>query len=207
MDLFTGAEPIAKLADITCFSFYPGKNLGAYGDAGALVTDNQEWADRARIFANHGEARKYEHQVEGINSRLDGIQAGILSVKLKYLNDWTRQRCRNATLYSEKLEKLGVIRPVEIENVKAVYHLYVIRVEAEIRSKLREFLRSNGIATGIHYPIALPFLRPYSYLNHTEAEFPRAFKASNEILSLPMFPELTEVQIEYVVEKLAEFGA
>ena len=139
MDLFTGAEPIAKLADITCFSFYPGKNLGAYGDAGALVTDNQEWADRARIFANHGEARKYEHQVEGINSRLDGIQAGILSVKLKYLNDWTRQRCRNATLYSEKLEKLGVIRPVEIENVKAVYHLYVIRVEAEIRSKGKPF--------------------------------------------------------------------
>ena len=196
---------IASLADVASFSFYPGKNLGAYGDGGALVTDNQEWAERARMFANHGRAQKYNHQVEGINSRLDGLQAAILSVKLRRLDEWTQLRRRNASLYSQRLKALGVPTPVEIEDVRAVYHLYVIRVEAEVRSKLQEFLDSKGVSTGVHYPIALPYLKAYKYLNHKAPDFREAFRASKEILSLPMYPELTEEQIEYVVERVAEF--
>ncbi len=196
---------IASLADVASFSFYPGKNLGAYGDGGALVTDNQEWAERARMFANHGRAQKYNHQVEGMNSRLDGLQAAILSVKLKRLDEWTQLRRRNASLYSQRLKALGMPTPVEIEDVRAVYHLYVIRVEAEVRSKLQEFLDSNGVSTGVHYPIALPYLKAYKYLNHKVTDFREAFRASQEILSLPMYPELTEEQIEYVVERVAEF--
>ena len=198
-------KSIARLADFACFSFYPGKNLGAYGDGGALVTNNQEWAEKARMFANHGRVQKYEHQVEGVNSRLDGLQAAILSVKLRRLDEWTQLRRRNASLYSQRLKGLGVPTPVEIEDVRAVYHLYVIRVEAEIRSRLQEFLSSNGVSTGVHYPIALPYLEAYNYLNHKAADFPKAFAASKEILSLPMYPELTKEQIQYVVEKIAEF--
>ncbi len=198
-------NPVAKLADLACFSFYPGKNLGAYGDGGAVVTDNQEWAERARMFANLGSVSKYEHQVEGINSRLDGLQAAILSVKLKHLDDWTRQRRRNANLYSQNLKGLGVTTPDEIDGVIAVYHLYVIRVEADTRSKLRQFLSSNGVSTGVHYPIALPYLETYRYLNPKLTDFREACKASQEILSLPMYPELTEEQIQYVLGKMAEF--
>ena len=198
-------QPIARLADLACFSFYPGKNLGAYGDGGALLTDNQEWADKARMFANHGRVQKYEHQVEGVNSRLDGLQAAILSVKLRHLDEWTRCRRRNAGLYSQYLKALGVSGPVAIEDVRAAYHLYVIRVEAEIRSKLQEFLNANGVSTGVHYPIALPYLESYNYLNHEAADFREALRASKEILSLPMYPELTDEQIQYVVEKIAEF--
>ena len=198
-------KSIASLADFACFSFYPGKNLGAYGDGGALVTNNQEWAEKARMFANHGRVQKYEHQVKGVNSRLDGLQAAILSVKLRRLDEWTQLRRRNASLYSQQLKGLGVPTPVEIEDVRAVYHLYVIRVEAEIRFRLQEFLSSSGVGTGVHYPIALPYLEAYNYLNHRATDFPKAFAASKEILSLPMYPELTEEQIQYVVEKIAEF--
>jgi dTDP-4-amino-4,6-dideoxygalactose transaminase len=200
-------QPIAALADITCFSFYPGKNLGAYGDAGALVTDNTEWATAARMFANHGRVKKYDHDIEGVNSRLDGLQAAILSVKLRHIEDWTERRRRNAELYNRALATSAVVTPVEIADVRAVYHLYIVRVPNGRREAVQEYLQTNGISTGIHYPIALPYLNAYRHLRHSHADFPQALRASSEILSLPMFPELSEEQIGYVAAALANVRA
>jgi dTDP-4-amino-4,6-dideoxygalactose transaminase len=199
-------KPVTAYTDMTCFSFYPGKNLGAYGDAGAIVTDNEEWAIRARMIANHGRVDKYDHKMEGVNSRLDGIQAAILSAKLTHLESWTEMRRKNAYRYNQYLAGSSLITPVETDNVRAVYHLYVVRVKAEARAKLQEFLKVNGIETGIHYPIALPYLKAYAYLGHTDKDFPEALKGSKEILSLPMFPEMSDEQIGYVVEMVKKSG-
>jgi dTDP-4-amino-4,6-dideoxygalactose transaminase len=198
-------RPIATLADITCFSFYPGKNLGAYGDGGAIVTDNAEWEAKARMLANHGRSTKYGHEVEGLNSRLDGIQAAILNVKLGHLEAWTEARRANAYRYNALFKGSGVVTPAELDEVRAVYHLYVVRVPAARRAALQASLKQAGIDTGIHYPIALPYLNAYRYLGHTEKEFPEALRASGEILSLPMFAELAEAQANHVVGKLREF--
>jgi dTDP-4-amino-4,6-dideoxygalactose transaminase len=197
---------IGSLGHAASFSFYPGKNLGAYGDAGAIVTNDTEMAARARIFANHGRVDKYNHIVEGVNSRLDGLQAAIMNVKLKHLQEWTEQRRRNAALYNHHLKKLDLIVPREIEGSKAVYHLYVVRVRPEIRERLQKHLAARGIATGIHYPIALPNLKAYEYLGHRENDFPEATRASKEVLSLPIYPELEEGQIEFVAKNMEEFG-
>ena len=195
-------QPIAQLADITCFSFYPGKNLGAYGDAGAIVTDNPEWATTARMFANHGRVKKYDHDFEGVNSRLDGLQAAILAVKLRHLDDWTERRRQNAALYNEALRSLDVITPSELENVRAVYHLYVVRVPNGGRDALQAHLAKCGVNTGIHYPIALPYLNAYRRLGHGPNDFPEALRASAEILSLPMYPELTPEYVRYVADAI-----
>lgn len=203
--LYKGRK-IGSLGDVACFSFYPGKNLGAYGDAGAIVTDDDELTFKARQISNHGRSAKYNHELEGVNSRLDGLQAAILGVKLKYLPAWTEARRKNAYLYNEYLKDTSLlVTPEEIDDVKAGYHLYVVRVNAQKRSSLQEFLKSKGIATGIHYPIALPNLKAYAYLNYKESDFPEASKASYEILSLPMFPELTESQIRYITDNVKEF--
>jgi dTDP-4-amino-4,6-dideoxygalactose transaminase len=196
-------KPVSKLADITCFSFYPGKNLGAYGDAGALVTDNETWAAAARMFANHGRTSKYDHGVEGVNSRLDGIQAAVLNVKLPHLEKWTESRRRIACRFNQILAGRGVITPREFDDVRAVYHLYVVRVPNGDRDRLQEHLKVSGISTGVHYPIALPYLKAYRYLGHSEKDFPVALKASSEILSLPMFPELTDEQVQYIAENIS----
>jgi dTDP-4-amino-4,6-dideoxygalactose transaminase len=204
-----GAEykgrPIAQLADITCFSFYPGKNLGAYGDAGALVTSNEEWAAKARMFANHGRSKKYDHDFEGINSRLDGLQAAVLSAKLPHLDHWTEGRRTNAYKYNEALRGVKLATPQEMTDVKAVYHLYVVRVPNGDRDRLRDFLKANGVEAGVHYPIALPYLNAYRYLNHSENDFPEALKASGEILSLPLFAELTDEQRSIVTHEIRRF--
>jgi dTDP-4-amino-4,6-dideoxygalactose transaminase len=203
---------IATLADITCYSFYPGKNLGAYGDGGALVTDYKDWAAKARMFANHGRSTKFGHEFEGVNSRLDGLQAAILNVKLRHLDAWTDKRRAAASRYNELLSALtpGTRNqepgtPYEPAWTRAVYHLYVIRVQD--RARFQDHLKANGVNTGIHYPIALPYLNAYKHLAHSEDEFPVALKASREIVSLPMFPELTEEQIAHVVEQIGEFKA
>ena len=198
---------IGSIGDMACFSFFPGKNLGAYGDGGAIVTNDDELAMRARMIANHGRTEKYNHEVEGYNSRLDGLQAAILEVKLRHLPEWTENRRKNAYLYNKYLKDTDFITPKEIHDVRAVYHLYVVRVKDERREALQEHLKSNGISSGIHYPIALPNLQAYGYLNHTENDFPEATKASKEILSLPIYPELTESQMEYIVMKMKEFCA
>lgn len=205
-----GAEyrgaPIAKLADITCFSFYPGKNLGAYGDAGALVTDNPEWATTARMWANHGRTKKYDHDFEGVNSRLDGLQAAILSVKLRHLDDWTERRRQVAAWYTEALAGGPVVAPAELDHVRAVYHLYVIRVPNSERDVLQEHLKAAGVSTGIHYPIALPQLNAYRYLEHGREEFPNAVNAAQEILSLPMFPELDRERVRFVASSVRKIA-
>jgi dTDP-4-amino-4,6-dideoxygalactose transaminase len=196
---------IGSIGDVACFSFYPGKNLGAYGDGGAIVTNNDDIAVKARMFANHGRIDKYDHLMQGVNSRLDGLQAAILSVKLKHLTEWTEKRQENAYLYNKYLKDTALITPYEMNDVKAVYHLYVVRVKKELREKLQGHLKSNGISTGIHYPIALPNLKAYSYLEKQNNEFQEATKASQEILSLPMYSELTEQQIRRVAEAMLKF--
>jgi dTDP-4-amino-4,6-dideoxygalactose transaminase len=197
-------RPIATLADMTCFSFYPGKNLGAYGDGGAIVTDNAEWAARARMLANHGRTAKYDHDLEGVNSRLDGIQAAVLNVKLGHLDAWTEARRANAYRYNAALAGATVKTPTEMDDVRAVYHLYVVRVPASRRDGIQASLKQAGIDTGIHYPIALPYLNAYRHLGHTPHDFPEALAASAEILSLPMYGELNEEQIQYVAGHLRE---
>ena len=196
---------IGSIGDMACFSFYPGKNLGAYGDAGAIVTNDEKLALRARMIANHGRTQKYNHELEGVNSRMDGFQGAILEVKLRHLPAWSEMRRKNAYLYNDYLKDTGLVTPVEIADVTAVYHLYVVRVEAEKREDFQAFLKSKGVATGIHYPIALPNLIAYQYLGHSESDFPEATRASQEIVSLPMFPELTEEQIAYVAEQVKEW--
>jgi dTDP-4-amino-4,6-dideoxygalactose transaminase len=190
---------------MACFSFYPGKNLGAYGDAGAIVTSDETLAKKARMFSNHGRIGKYDHEIEGINSRLDGLQAAILRVKLRHLDAWSEARRKNAYLYNEHLKGTDFVTPIEIANVKSVYHLYVLRIEKDLRQKLQDHLKKKGIATGIHYPIALPNLKAYAYLKHNKNDFPEATKASQEIVSLPMYPELEESQIRYIAESIKEF--
>jgi len=202
--LYKGTR-VGSLGDAACFSFYPGKNLGAYGDGGAVVTDNDELAPKIRMFANHGRADKYDHEIEGINSRLDGLQAAILEVKLRHLPEWTERRRKNALLYGECLKSTDIVTPTELEDATAVYHLYVIRVDPKVREGLQEHLKSKGVATGIHYPIALPNLKAYSYLGHNGDEFAEASRASQEILSLPMFPELEADQIKYIARSITDF--
>lgn len=197
---------IGSIGDAACFSFYPGKNLGAYGDAGAVVTNDPELATKIRMTANHGRIEKYNHETEGINSRLDGIQGAVLGIKLKHLDNWSENRRANAYLYNEYLKDVDVVTPVEIDDIRAVYHLYVVRTKNGLREGLQNHLKENGVATGIHYPIALPNLNAYKYLNHQPNHFPEATRASTEILSLPMFPELEESQIKYIAKTIKQFS-
>ncbi len=190
---------VGTIAQSACFSFFPGKNLGAYGDAGAIVTNDEEFAKNARMFANHGRKEKYNHEFEGVNSRLDGIQAAILDVKLKYLERWIERRRSIAKIYDEELKDI-VITPAVLPDVRHVYHLYVIRVKN--RNRVREFLAEKEIHTGIHYPIPLPFLKAYSYLGHKPEDFPATYSLKDEILSLPIHGDMTDDQVEYVIKQL-----
>ncbi len=187
------------ITPIACFSFFPSKNLGAYGDAGAIVTNDEELAEKARMFANHGRKEKYMHEFEGINSRLDGLQAAILDVKLKHLEKWKERRRSIAKMYDEELKET-VITPYVLPDVRHVYHLYVIRVKN--RNKVREFLAEKEIHTGIHYPIPLPFLNAYSYLGYKPEDFPTIYSLKDEILSLPIHGDMTDEQVEYVIKQL-----
>lgn len=190
---------IGTIGHCAAFSFFPGKNLGAYGDAGAIVTNDAELAMKARMYANHGRIEKYNHEFEGVNSRLDGLQAAILSVKLKYLEKWTERRRSIAKRYNEGLKGL-VITPYSLNNVRHVYHLYVIRVNN--RKRIQNLLKEKGISTGIHYPIPLPFLKAYSYLAHELDDFPVVNKLKEEILSLPIHGDMTNEHVDYVIENV-----
>jgi len=186
------------------FSFYPGKNLGAYGDAGCMMTNDDDLATKLRMYARHGALKKHEHQIEGVNSRMDSLQAAILSVKLHHINKWTNQRMAHAALYSRLLSEVKeIVLPRVRPHSKHTFHLYVIRCKD--RQELMRSLKEKGIETSIHYPTALPNLKAYQYLNHTPADFPVASQLQNEILSLPMFPELTEEQIKYVAKSIRQF--
>jgi len=186
------------------FSFFPGKNLGAYGDAGAIISRDDQFSTRARMFANHGSLVKHQHEIEGINSRLDGIQAAVLSVKLKQIHKWNSQRRKNGLIYSELLSNIDGANPPLLRNQSEhVYHLYVIRTDK--RDSLQKHLTACGISSGIHYPTALPFLIAYKYLGHKPTDFPIAHMYQSEILSLPMYPEMTNEMCEMVTKKIEEF--
>ncbi len=186
------------------FSFYPGKNLGAYGDAGCIITNDENLAVRMKMYARHGALVKHQHQIEGINSRMDGLQAAILNVKLSYILEWTDKRINNSELYTKYLENIkNIILPARRPNSKHTYHLFVIRTTR--RDELSVFLKENGIETAIHYPVALPNMEAYKYLDYKPEDFPVATQYQNEILSLPMYPELTELQIKYIADKINEF--
>jgi len=186
------------------FSFYPGKNLGAYGDAGCIVTNDDELATKCRMYANHGSLVKHKHEIEGINSRMDGLQAAVLSAKLPHILQWTGQRIANAALYAKYLGNIKeVILPAVRPDSKHTYHVYMIRVER--RNELMAYLKEKGIETALHYPVILPLLKAYSHLGYTSGDFPVAAAYQDTILSLPMYPELTEEQIAYVAETIAAF--
>jgi len=186
------------------FSFYPGKNLGAMGDAGAIVTSDSALAERMTMFSRHGGLKKGMHLIEGINSRLDGLQAAILTVKLPYLESWTKRRQDRARRYTALLSPLKEIAiPDEFEGREHVWHLYVIR--SDRRDELAEYLVASGIQTVINYPIALPFLPAYRRLGHTAREFPNAFHNQSRILSIPLFPELTDSSMDRVVSRISSF--
>ena len=188
--------------DVSCFSFYPSKNIGAYGDAGAIATNNEEIAEQTRLLRNNGQKEKYRHVIVGLNSRLDEIQASILRVKLKYLDEWNDRRRYVAKLYNDLLKDLDVAIPIEKPHARHVYHLYVIRYR--YRDKLKMYLASRGIEARIHYPIpvhkqeAYRHLYPGLKLHVTEA-------ISREILSLPMHPWLREDEIEYIASVIKDF--
>ena len=187
------------------FSFYPGKNLGACGEAGAVTTDNPEIARKVRMLRDHGQLRKYYHEMEGYNGRLDAIQAGILHLKLRYLAQWNQGRREKAARYHELFQPVAgrVVVPHEPSWVRAVYHLYVIRVEA--RDELRSNLDRSGIATGIHYPLPLHLQKAYRSLGRQVGDFPVSEGIASEILSLPIYPQLRLDQQQQVAQKVMEF--
>lgn len=186
------------------YSFYPGKNLGAMGDAGAVVTNDAELAKSMAMFARHGGLVKGDHQIEGINSRMDGLQAAILTVKLRYLRDWTEARQVVASRYMELLSGMhGLVLPLTAPGREHVWHLFTLRHVN--RNELASVLKIRGVQTSINYPVALPFLPAYARLGHRPADFPNAYSNQLQILSLPIFPELSPAQMDKVVGCIRKF--
>jgi dTDP-4-amino-4,6-dideoxygalactose transaminase len=193
---------VGTFGNAATFSFYPGKNLGAYGDAGCVVTHDDRLADWMATFARHG--GKGEHVMEGVNSRMDGLQAAILKVKLPHLDGWTQGRRRVAALYDQLLDGAGdLVRPKIASRRDHVYHLYVIRTEQ--RDALKKHLAGAGIPTVLNYPKALPFYPAYAYLGHVPKDFPVAYAHQSRILSLPIYPEMTEEMIAFVAGEVKRF--
>jgi dTDP-4-amino-4,6-dideoxygalactose transaminase len=198
---YRGAKA-GSMGRAACFSFYPSKNLGAFGDAGAVVTNDPEVALRVRKLRDHGGTEKYQHDFVGYNSRLDALQAAVLLAKLQHIDGWNSRRQQHALYYNRLLSEIdGIVTPTTREGDTHVYHLYVIRVERTNRDKLQHYLRECGVQTGIHYPQLIPHTCPYASLQ--ERRFPIADTLTANILSLPMYPELTESHLEYVVAQIA----
>jgi dTDP-4-amino-4,6-dideoxygalactose transaminase len=193
-----------SIGTVGCFSFYPGKNLGAYGDGGAIVTNDERLVDRLNLLRDFGQRKKYEHLIKGDNCRLDSLQAAVLDVKLKYLDEWNERRRDHAALYDTLLAAAGFPVPKNLDADGHVYHLYVTQVDD--RENVQRHLAQRGIQTGIHYPIPIHLQPAYVDLGLREGCFPVTENAAAKILSLPMFPELTGDQIRYVVESLAEIA-
>lgn len=189
---------------VGCFSLYPGKNLGAYGDAGIVVTADKELADKISRLRNYGQKQKYYHSEKGLNNRLDTLQAAVLNVKLKYLADWNAKRAYNASLYSKYLSEVEEVKtPQTASNRDHIFHLYVVRVKE--REKLQKFLLEKGVTTIIHYPIPIHMQEAYNNLGYSTGAFPITEAFASEIVSLPMFPELSEEQIKYTSDMIKEF--
>ena len=197
-------KKVGSFGNVSTFSFYPGKNLGAYGEAGGVMTNDEKLFQKMLRFRQHGATVRYVHDIEGHNYRMEELQAAVLNVKLKYLDKWTQGRRRVASKYKEVLSDFDQVGlPKEMPYSKHVYHLYEIRVKN--REKLMEFLKEKGIDTGLHYPLPLHLQKAYKYLGYKEGDFPIAEKCCKEILSLPMFPEMTDDQIYYVCDNLKSF--
>ena len=197
-------RPTGALGDLACISFYPTKNLGAYGDAGMIVTDSAEIDARLRTLRNHGQTSRYNSVEPGWNSRLDEIQAAILRVKLRYLREWERARRSHAAMYTKLLEPVEAVRRPHIPTgYEHVFHQYTIRVPR--RDELQKFLSERSIGNAVYYPVPLHLQPIYAKLGLGRAAFPEAERAAGEVLSLPMFPELREEQVQRVVEAIAEF--
>jgi dTDP-4-amino-4,6-dideoxygalactose transaminase len=195
---------VGTFGNAATFSFYPGKNLGAMGDAGAIVTDDPSLARQMAMIARHGGLTKGDHQIEGVNSRMDGLQAAILSVKLRYLGNWTRRRQEIAFEYGKLLSDVsGLSLPRVAIGREHVFHLYVVQVDQ--RDALADHLRSAGIQTVINYPVALPFLPAYSRFSHTADQFPVAHRSQSRVISLPIFPEMVVGQIAAVASAIRDF--
>jgi dTDP-4-amino-4,6-dideoxygalactose transaminase len=197
---------VGSFGHAASYSFYPGKNLGAMGDAGAIVTADADLARRMAMFARHGGLTKGDHRIEGINSRLDGLQAAVLSAKLPHLPGWTQRRQAIAQAYAHSLRAIdGLTLPTVAAGREHVWHLYVVRHER--RDALAAHLASHGVQTVVNYPVALPFLPAYARLGHRAQEFPVAHSHQSRILSLPIFPEMTQAQLDHVATSLSAFAA
>jgi dTDP-4-amino-4,6-dideoxygalactose transaminase len=196
---------VGGLGHMACFSFYPAKNLGAYGDGGAVVTNDGAWASRVRLLADHGRSGYYTHSEVGFNSRLDALQAVVLRVKLRHLDAWNEARRRVADLYKESLGASGLVLPVTAPGREHVYHLYVVRCpvgSADERDRLRRDLEGAGVHTGLHYPLPLHLQPAYTFLGYGRGAFPRCEAWADQLLSLPMYAELTGDQVSHVAEAL-----
>lgn len=199
-------QQAGTIGDAGCFSFYPGKNLGAYGEAGGVVTNNPEVSAQVRMLRDHGQSLRYHHQIIGVNSRMDGFQGAILGVKLPSLAGWNETRRRNASLYRAMLRNVdGVMLPKEMDYGKHVYHIFAIRVRN--RAGLMDELIQKDIGCAIHYPVPIHLQEAYAFLGLNRGSFPVAERCCDEVVSLPMSPELDEVQIKYVSDVICRFFA
>jgi dTDP-4-amino-4,6-dideoxygalactose transaminase len=198
-----GRKKVGSFGAMGCFSFYPTKNLGGYGDGGMVVTHHKKYDQKLRLLRCYGERGKYQHILKGHNSRLDEVQAAILRVKLKYLDQWNAERRREAKLYTKMLSPLGVVCPTEKKGVRHVFHLYTIKTKK--RDSLQAFLKKKGIETLIHYPIPIPYQKAYQELGYGRRDFPMTNLWSRKILSLPFFPEMKESEMEEVAEGIRCF--
>src|SRR5437660_15403 len=193
---------VGTFGEISCYSFYPGKNLGAYGEGGALVTNNAAYAARARALREHGSTQRYYHDEVGFNYRMEGIQGAVLGIKLKHLDKWTGERRRVAHHYHELLADTPLQLPLEADYAESAYHLYVVRHPQ--RDDLKKHLETNKVGCALHYPLSLHLQKCYANLGYKAGDFPVAEKAARECLSLPIYPEMTDAQIERVSEVLQE---
>ncbi len=198
-----GGKKAGSFGAMACFSFYPTKNLGGYGDGGMVVTDCREYDQKLRLLRCYGEKKKYQHVLKGQNSRLDEIQAAILRVKLRYLDQWNEARRRKAEIYTERLLPHGVVCPSEKRGVRHVYHLYTIKTKK--RDALQAFLKKNGIETLIHYPIPIPVQKAYRETEYQKKDLPVTEQSVRKILSLPFFPEMKRSEVEEVAERIGSF--
>lgn len=200
-------KKVGSFGDCGAFSFFPSKNLGAYGDGGMIATNDADLAENLRLLRAHGSNKKYMHKIIGRNSRLDALQAAILRVKLKHLDDWNETRIRYADLYAQGLQQRSLdkrlILPKQLHDRLHIYHLYCIRTKE--RDGLKKFLETKGVSTAVHYPLSLHLQEAYTDLGYKKGDFPNAELAAQEILALPLYPEMSEAQIEYVIESIRSF--
>ena len=196
---------VGTIGHLGCFSFYPGKNLGAYGEGGAVTTDDPDHIRRISLLRDWGAERRYHHDIKAFNYRMDGVQGAVLGAKMPYIERWTQARRRLAARYDEHLTELGYRVPAAPADRRHVYHVYALRHGR--RDELARFLNERGIATGIHYPIPVHLQKAFAELGHEPGDFPIAERAANELLSLPMFPEMTVAQQDHILAALADWSA